>query len=302
MSDTLLGVLCVLLFLIISNVNAVLSGWLLQQVHPFTLLFWSFLVVIIFFQVRLRVTMGKSSLRVPTFSTRNLLSLNVASSVSWIGYYYALRYIEPAIVSALMGCVGPMFIVIKNFLSTKVWEKKSFFVATGMLLGTILLVWSSFSSSGLEKISLISIAIGLLSAFIGGLGQVMTTLSTKGLAAQGWNASQIMAHRFYLLVLIVGMLAWHNDVLLVNNTNNVLPITLISIVGVLIPLWVLQKGIILSSPLTVSVLLSFSPLITLFFQKFDARLAWSSMTFVGCVVIVASVLAHFITLQGKEKK
>jgi len=294
------GAMFVLAFLLMANANAVLSGWLLQSLHPFTLLFWSFLATSVFFLLRLRITQGSQASRIPRDSIRPLLLLNMASSLSWIGYYYALRYIEPAIVSALMGGIGPLFIVFSGVLLLRMMSLRQILTSAGILVGAFVLAWASLSEqSAVRNTSQTHIMIGLVAAFVGGFGQVLTTISTKHLADKNWNASQLMAHRFYLLMAVAGIAALSGPGLIIQSIPDLSGLILVAIFGVLVPLWLLQKGIIHSTPFTVSVLLALGPLMTLCFQVFDSRLSLSLWSAIGCIIIVVSTVNNFLTYSIK---
>lgn len=294
------GTLLVLTFLIMANANAVFSGWLLQSVSPFTLIFWGFLSTSIFFGSKLALFKGKSALNIPKKSYINLVSLNIASGISWIGYYFALRSVEPAIASALMGCIGPLYILAINFYRKESLLINQIVTSIGIALGTAILSFASiFDYSAVQNTSSSEALLGLAAAFMGGVGQVITTLSTKRLVNQGWGADGIMAHRFYFLIVVAFFFAIENNDLIVRDHFDFFAISVVSFFGILLPLWILQKGIILSSPFTVSVLLSLGPLITLLFQSLDSRLVWSNITILGCSVIVISSINNFIYSHKK---
>ncbi|MBF8742108.1 DMT family transporter [Pseudomonas guariconensis] len=289
-----LGALLVILFLIMANANAVFSGWLLQSISPFTLLFWGFLTTTLFFFARLCTMHGISALQIPRSSVLGLVALNFFSGVSWIGYYYALKYIEPAIVSAIMGCVGPLFIFVACLSFGRDVSVRQAITSVGIIFGTVLLAWASISNlSAVHNSNQYQVTLGLAAALIGGLGQVMTTLSTKELAKQSWNASQIMAHRFYLLITVSAIAAINDSGVMIAELSDVASVGLVTILGIIVPLWLLQRGIIMSSPFTVSVLLALGPLVTLTFQILDSRLTWSNMTVMGCGIIVISTINNF---------
>lgn len=289
-----LGAILVMLFLVMANANAVFSGWLLQSISPFALLFWGFLTTALFFFARLCTIQGMSALQIPRASVVLLVTLNFFSGVSWIGYYYALKYIEPAIVSAIMGCVGPLFIFVACLSFGREVSVRQAITSVGIIFGTVLLAWASISNlSAVQNSNQHQVTLGLAAALIGGLGQVMTTLSTKELAKQSWSASQIMAHRFYLLIAVSAIAAMNERGVMVAGLSDVASVGLVTVLGIILPLWLLQRGIIMSSPFTVSVLLALGPLVTLAFQGLDSRLTWSNMTVTGCGIIVLSTIINF---------
>ncbi|MGB8667758.1 MAG: hypothetical protein WCD24_23895 [Serratia inhibens] len=256
------------------------------------------MITTLFFFVRLSVSQGVVALKIPRASLMGLVTLNLASGISWIGYYCALKFIEPAIVSALMGCIGPLFILMVGFISQRQISINQAITSAGIIAGTAVLSWASIADrSAVQNVTVHHVLLGLGAAFIGGFGQVLTTLSTKKLAKQNWSASQIMAHRFYLLTAVAAVVALNSTGLQLDSPASMVSVGAVSVLGILVPLWLLQKGIIISSPFTVSVLLSLGPLMTLLFQGFDSRLLWSNMSVVGCGIIVLSTINNFAFSQ-----
>lgn len=287
------GILLVLSFLILANANAVFSSNLLQQINPFIFLFWSFLITSLFFIARLIIATGDiKSVLIPRFVLMDVLLVNFTTALNWIGYYVALKFIEPAIVCAILGGLGPIcIIVIEIFLKKRRLSQSEYFVAIGILLGTLLLASASLMNmSSLNNISLISSILGLAAAVVGGISQATTVITVKQLGQKGWTATQIMAHRFYLLIFIAAIFAHSGPGLSIHSSNMISYVIIATLIGVVIPLWLLQKGIILSDPFTVSALLSFAPIITYFFQIFDARLHWSLVSAIGCLIVTGFTL------------
>jgi drug/metabolite transporter (DMT)-like permease len=275
-------------FLVLANANAVFSGRLLQTLHPFTFLFWSFLVSALFFGVVLVARHGLRALAIPRDSITPLLTLNATSACTWIGYFFALRYIEPAIVSAMMGGLGPLTTIgLDRLVRGRRLPSRIYVPATGVFVGAALLAWASLTGrSGLTELGIAASAIGLTAASIGGIFQALNTVATKQLGDRGWSSTQIMTHRFYLLVLVAAVAALSGPGLRVDGAAAVGMMLIAAVLGTIAPLWPLQRGIILSEPFTVAAMLSLAPILTYLFQGFDDRLHWSTVSAVGCVLIV----------------
>ncbi|GAA3084562.1 DMT family transporter [Streptosporangium carneum] len=282
-----LGITYVGAFLVLANANAVFSGNLLQSMHPFTFLFWSFFVSTIFFGILLAARNGLRALKIDRRSVMPLLILNTTSAFNWIGYFYALHFIEPAIVSAIMGGLGPLCtIALERFLRKRRFSGRIYVPATGVLLGAVLLAWASLTGqSGLKDVSVAASAIGLLASAVGGVSQALNTVATKQLADQAWSATRIMTHRFHLLILVASVLSLTGPGLSVGGTSQAGLLAIATVLGVIAPLWPLQRGIILSEPFTVAALLSLAPILTYLFQGFDDRTEWSVASATGCVVV-----------------
>lgn len=287
-SSTASGTAHIFVFLIMANANIVFAGNLLQSLHPFTFLFWGFFAATLVFLFRLIFINGSQALMIARPSIGPLLALNVTSAVNWFGYFYALRFIEPAIVAAIFGGIGPLSIIgLERVIRQQHLPPSAYGAAVGILCGTLLLAWASVSGqSGLKSLDLSNTLIGLTAAIIGGSSQAMTVVAIKQLGDRGWNASQIMAHRFYLLVLLALVFALKGPGLYVSPTVQVFYLAVATVLGIITPLWALQRGIILSEPFFVASLLSLAPLLAYLFQGFDARIAWSTISAMGCMMVV----------------
>ncbi|UQA95672.1 DMT family transporter [Streptomyces halobius] len=297
-----LGIAYVSTFLVLANANAVFSGNLLQSMHPFTFLFWSFFVSSVFFGILLVARNGLRALKIDRRSVVPLLILNTTSAFNWIGYFYALHFIEPAIVSAIMGGLGPLCtIVLERFLRKRRFSGWIYVPATGVLLGAGLLAWASFTGqSGLKDVSVAASVVGLLAAVVGGVSQALNTVATKQLAERAWSATRIMTHRFHLLLLVAAGLALAGPGLSVGGTSQAGLLAIATVLGVIAPLWPLQRGIILSEPFTVAALLSLAPILTYLFQGFDDRMDWSVASAAGCAVVaVFTVYGTRMIHKGK---
>lgn len=295
------GIAYVSAFLVLANANAVFAGNLLQSMHPFTFLFWSFFAGALFFGTLLVARDGWRALRVPRASAVPLLVLNGTTAFNWIGYFYALHFIEPAIVSAMMGGLGPLVtIALERVLRGRRFPRRVYVPAAGVLLGAGMLAWGSLTGqSGLTGISVAASVTGLVASVVAGVSQALNTVATKQLGDRGWGATRIMTHRFHLLLAVAAVLALSGPGLSVGGASQAGLLAVATVLGVIAPLWPLQRGIILSEPFTVAALLALAPLLTYLFQGFDARMEWSALSAAGCVVVaVFTVHGTRITHKG----
>jgi len=233
-------------------------------------------------------TKGTAALALKKDAIMPVIAVNIMGLFMWLGYYNALRLIEPSIATAIMSGIGPCVIMVYGFLALKDPIRKDLSLAAlGILFGALFLGWTSLSgNSGLRQVSLPIALLGLASAVGGGTSQALTTVFTKKLGALGWTANQVMAHRSYLLILVSLAFALQGSGLLVDTQNQVLGIAVATVFGVTIPLWILQKGILLVPAFKVTAIISFAPIATLIFQLLDDRISWSNASAAGCLIVV----------------
>lgn len=294
------GIAQVAAFVVLGTANAVYSGNLLQDLHPFTFLFWSFLATSAVFLGLLARRQGLAAWRVGRESIRPLVVLNVTSALNWIGYFYALRFIEPAVVSSIMGGVGPLVTIgLERLVRHRRLSQGAATAAIGILAGAAVLAWGSLSGrSGLADSSATAAAVGLTSAVFGGLSMALTTIAVKQLGERGWSSSAILAHRFYLLVLIALCLALGGAELMPDGREQWTGIAVATAFGVILPIWLLQRGIIASQPFRVAALLATAPALTYLFQAFDARIEWSAASGIGCLLVSLFTLKAMAVRHG----
>ncbi|KEZ69927.1 hypothetical protein C1E_0205325, partial [Pseudomonas amygdali pv. tabaci str. ATCC 11528] len=175
--------------------------------------------------------------------------------------------------------------------------------AAGILSGTALLAWASLVGlAGIRPINFSDTLIGLAAAAAGGASQALNTIATKQLGERSWTATRIMAHRFYLLIIVAAALTYSGPGFAIASSTQVGGLAIATLLGVIIPLWLLQRGILLSEPFTVAALLAWAPLLTYVFQVFDARIQWSMTSALGCSVIaLVTVFGTWMKFKGDRK-
>ncbi|PMK67067.1 hypothetical protein BCT93_22765 [Vibrio lentus] len=294
----MIPIILVLSALLMINSNAVLSGYLLQNIEPFKLLFWSTLITTCLFNVsRFFQTVEENE---TSLSYIWVPAINITSLVSWLGYFFALKYIEPAIVSAITGAAGPLIVILWFTITTRTFFLGKGIVATGIFLGAIFLFGSIYvNKSGITYTNTDDIMIGFASAVTSGIGLVATNAISKHMSNNGWTPSRIMANRFYLSVIVGGIITVNTSALGFGSLNEGMVVVFASFLGMLLPLWLLQKAIAFTPVFNISVLLSVGPIVTMSFQVFDSRISWSSMTLLGCSIIVVFTLIN-VYIEKKE--
>lgn len=281
------GIVSLLASAVLTSISQVYYANKVQLVHPFLFTGISFFITALFFQI---VTM-KQRIRVEWKRTfLPLLKLNLASVLAFMGFYFALKYIEPAIVSSLEMGVGPLF-VLAIALRTRVYiPRMQWWIALGTLGACLLLIYAIFSGNSGVTEWRIENSFGMIASILCGLGAVLCTIYSKQLSALGWSSSMILSKRFIAIILLSFIATY--DTLVLYFFENIAWIMIVTIIGVLILMYLLQKGIQYCETFIVMMSLCFIPVFTFFFQLFDPRLTWSSLTFTGvCLLLILGILS-----------
>ncbi len=287
-----------------STANAVYVAHVMQLFNPFAFLFYCFLLAAaIFNTINITLPSHDRSLPVKKSHFYDILLLNVTTCFNWIGFFYALKYLEPAIVSAIISGSSPLITLFLNRVlrhNRQISTRESISGA-GILSGTLFLAWTSTTGkSGISGTPIYLTILGLAAAVAGGTSISATTIFSKRLNDSGWTARKIMAHRFYLLIPLVGILAFIDSALDITIFNQLFSISIVTVFGVILPLFILQIGINNCEPFPVMALLGISPMCTFILQSFDARITWSLNSALGVlIIIVFTMLAIFSSTTQK---
>lgn len=127
--------------------------------------------------------------------------------------------------------------------------------------------------------------MGLIFSFITGFGSVTITYLSKKLSDEGWSTTKVISHRYYLIVLVTGVIVLVEQSFKQLEINDLNWILLIVISGTVIPIFFMQLSLKYNSPLLVLIIFALVPCLTFFIQLFDNRIEWSNYTLIGVIII-----------------
>lgn len=220
-----------------------------------------------------------------------LITLNVSTALTFLCFFYALGLIEPAIVGAIEIGVGPILVLMITLVMTGVRPSgQRMMICLGVLFGCIILSLSAMKGSGLVG-SQSQHWLGIGASLAAGLGAVLITMASKQLLNQGWKFGAVLAHRFYAIIPIALLLSLGSDTSSIEWSGTLIGILLIvSVVGVLAPLYLLQVGIGRCDAYSVMVTMAALPVMTFLLEGFSPSYTWSWLTATGIAIVTAFLL------------
>ena len=290
-----IGVIALLVSALLTSISQVFYANRVQTIHPFLFTGISFFITLLYFQF---IAMRQKVDRKWGISWQPLVKLNIASAVTFMGYYFALKYIEPAIVSSLEMGVGPLFILLIYIFQKQKIIKEQWGIAIVTLFSCVLLIWAVVvGNSGVDFEFSTEVFVGILASILCGAGAVLCTIYSKQLSENGWTSSMILSKRFFGIVILSFVFTY--DLIVPYFKEHIVWILIVTFFGVLLPMYFLQKGIQLTNTFLVMMSLCFIPVFTFFLQLFDARITFSYPTFFG-VVLLFVVGIYSIVVERKQ--
>lgn len=291
------GYAWVSVFVLLANSSAVAFSWLFQTIELAHYILYGFLFVVLFFSI-ICSTKGFTAPRISRQGLMAIIAINITTAVNWGCYLFALKFIEPAAVTAIICGVGPMSIAAYNRIAkSQPTTTITLLTCFGILLGAIILAWGSFSGrSGLDHLMASEVITGVMAATLGGTMQSATILSVQKLSQEGWNSTQIMSFRFALLLIAaLAYITYSPQVDFNISFSSILQIFVLAAIGICIPLWALQIGLSKANATISSAIIAVGPVVTYVAQLLDSRISTSLVTALGCIVIVSATCLAVIS-------
>jgi len=292
MSAANFGRAMIVLAVLLQAIGKVMFGtWLAAFPSPFFVLI-SFALTTAFFLLLSRQGAGERA-------WGHLLLLNASTALTFLSFFYALKLIEPAIVGAVEIGIGPILAVLISLALTG--ERPSALrvvVCAGILAGCAILGVAALQGSGFASFGR-NAWLGLGASVAAGIGAVLITMASKSLLNRGWKFGAVLAHRFYLILPISLMMTLGTDSAAVEWSGSlVAALLVVSVVGVLAPLYLLQVGIGRCDAYTVMVTMAALPVLTFIIEGFSPLYSWSMPTAAGLAIVTGFLLLDVLAKRS----
>ncbi len=292
-----------LVFCLISAVFDVYVAFLTQEISTLLVIFYCFTTSAIVFSgsaLRRSASFLRSKLRE---SWKLVAIVNVSVLLNWGGLFYALRYLEPAVVGVASVACGPALTLVIG-LANKRSVKVAFvdaLVSCLVLISVAIMLFNSFAGdSGIATTTVEQRLLGIISVLVCAVGTVMYTVFSKELFVRQWAIDEILAVRNIALigVCVIAIPMAGGSFLLGHEW--VLPMLILVVAGHVLPIYLIQKTIYYLSPIHVSLVLLTLPVFVLILQYFDARVefALASVSAVGVIVFLLAGRAFYAIKRG----
>lgn len=285
------GIAIGLIFSFVSAIFDVYVAFVTQVLSTLLVIFYCFTTSTVFFAAcafRRKANVLFSKL---AKSWWLVIIVNVSVLMNWGGLFYALRYLEPAVVGVASVACGPaltLIIVLAKKRSAKVAFIDAL-VSCLVLVSVGIMLFNSFAGdSGIATTTVQQRLLGIASVLVCAVGTVMYTVFSKELFARQWSVYETLAVRNVAMIGVCLIAIPATGESFVLDSELILPMIILVAVGHLLPIYLIQKTIYCLTPIHVSLVLLTLPVFVLLLQYFDARVEFSiaSVTAVGIIVFL----------------
>jgi drug/metabolite transporter (DMT)-like permease len=297
------GVFIGLLFSLLSAAFDVYVAFITQTLITQLVLFYCFVTSAGFF-LALALYFDSASLRSKLKADWKLIVIiNVSVLLNWGGLFYALRYLEPAVVGVASVACGPALTLIMSLVKKR--SAKAAFadalVSCLVLISVGIMLFNAFAGdSGIVNTTLEQRLSGIVAVIVCALGTVMYTVFSKDMFARQWSVYEILAVRNVAMIVVCVVAIPVSGAGFALDRELIVPMMILVVVGHLLPIFLIQKTIYYLTPIHVSLVLLTLPVFVLLLQYLDTRVAFSmaSVTAVGIIVLLLLGRALYAIKRG----
>ena len=266
---------------------------ILHSLDIFTLISLTFLIATLVFATKELVHgQVRERARLLRAHGRDLLFINVTSAVMWFAFIWALKFVEPAVVSAVNGSVQPVAALALGalILGTMRIGKYEVVSSVGLIASIAYLAWTILTGHASHPSDHLQTVAGIGGAIVSGIVTAANNLLAKRLSNAGVTPSLLMATRFWLLVICCGIfVAVANPMGFDVDFTTLTKVVGIAVLGIVIPVYCLQIGISKTDVTSASMVVAGGPLLTFAFQNALGGYSFSLHSLAGIVAALGFV-------------
>jgi drug/metabolite transporter (DMT)-like permease len=298
-----LGVIIGLVFCLLSAAFDVYVAYVTQSINTLIVVFYCFATSAVFFIVCALYRDAGSLVSKFRSCWPFVFIVNIAVLLNWGGLFYALRYLEPAVVGVASVACGPAFTLIISLLNKR-GAKVAFadtLVSCLVLTSVGIMLFNSFAGdSGVVATTVEERLLGIGSVMVCALGTVIYTIFSKEMFARHWSVHEILAVRSVAMIGVCVITIPASEVSFSLDRELILPMVVLVVIGHLLPIYLIQKTIYYLTPIHVSLVLLTLPVFVLLLQYLDTRVEFSMASVVAVSVIVLLLLGRAMYAIRKE--
>ncbi|SDT97622.1 EamA-like transporter family protein [Pseudomonas orientalis] len=297
------GIIIGLVFCLISAAFDVYVALITQSISTLNVVFYCFMTSACFFGAWALYRNRRSLFSKLRAQWRLIVIVNLAVLLNWGGLFYALRYLEPAVVGVASVACGPaltLIISLFNKRGAKVALADAV-VSWLVLVSVAVMLFNSFvGDSGVVATTDGQRALGIASVLACALGTVMYTVFSKEMFARQWTVYEILGIRNIAMVGVCAVAIPAMGGSFILDREWLAPIVLLVVLGHLLPIYLIQKTIYYLTPIHVSLVLLTLPVFVLLLQYLDARVEFSVASVAAVIVIVLLLLGRSLHALKRE--
>ena len=229
--------------------------------------------------------------------TGTIFAANITTAAAWSSFFFALTYLDPAIVNTIHSAMGPLTVVVLGACGISLAKpdpigRAEYIGYAGMAASVAALWWVVIGGySGLPVTNLAASATGLALLGVSGASITVSLLYCKRLQDRGIGAHTVTTVRYVALILLSGaVVLWNGKLGGIETPRQLMTLSFAATALIVLPLYAFQLGIGRTTPLTAQIIRALGPVFVFALEQLDGRMRYSLPTLICILVYSASVI------------
>jgi drug/metabolite transporter (DMT)-like permease len=221
-----------------------------------------------------------------------LLVLNISTALAFLSFYVALYFIPASLASLIEAAAGPLLMILLIYLKNIKSSARPSGLALWLNVGILLCGYLALS---LERHGLWTATewVGIACACLAALGACLIAIQSKTTAAMGLSAVSVLSWRLHLTwLLALSLYFWQGGSLTLAALLNMKTLAL-ALVGIVFPMYLLQRSMQNLPPLFSMIALSFIPLFSYLVEFYLGKASHIGVFF----LLLLSLVLGFVQLK-----
>ena len=231
-----------------------------------------------------------------------VIASNITTALAWTCFFFALTYLDPAIVNTIHSAMGPLTVVVLGSAGVALAKPKPLGRVecagyVGIAASVAALWWVVIGGySGLPASTLKVSVMGLALLSVSGTSITVSLLYCKRLQDHGIGADAVTAARYIVLIALAAAVVLWRGKTGIATPREFAVLAFATTALIVLPLFAFQLGIGRTAPLTAQVIRALGPVFVFALEQFDGRLHYSLPT-LACILaysvsVIVSNIAH----------
>jgi drug/metabolite transporter (DMT)-like permease len=231
-----------------------------------------------------------------------VIASNITTALAWTCFFFALTYLDPAIVNTIHSAMGPLTVVALGSAGIALAKPKPLGRVecagyVGIAASVAALWWVVIGGySGLPASTLKVSVVGLALLSVSGTSITVSLLYCKRLQDHGIGADAVTAARYIALIALAAAVVLWRGKTGIATPREFAVLAFATTALIVLPLFAFQLGIGRTAPLTAQVIRALGPVFVFGLEQFDGRLHYSLPT-LACILaysvsVIVSNIAH----------
>jgi len=196
-----------------------------------------------------------------------VLLINISTAIDWLLIFIALKFINASLINCFVFGVAPITTLMLSFgkyNSSKIFIKD--FIICMLVMFILIGLSMAYYKNHIQSTSNFDLFLGVILSVASGVATGVTAYGSRLLYEKKFTTSMVVKSRYVVIILLTLTIILLKSISIEISLTKLLSLSLLSFLFIIIPAFLLQKGLEKILPVLAVVISSSIPVLTYLFQ------------------------------------